>query len=141
MVETRRSSSSSKRPLSSPSPSMPNRKRSKVRVLYPSEFEFSILNWVISVVFQFRVCGFMQGAEASSSSMNDSPSSEEVVGAAASKELEAGSADLDSGGAEKQSEDVAADKSPEAVAAGEVLAFGSRVTVGVILCAACVILD
>ncbi|KAH6813966.1 AAA-type ATPase family protein [Perilla frutescens var. frutescens] len=88
MVETRRSSSSSKRPLSSPSSSLPNRKRSK-------------------------------GAEASSSSLNDSPSSEEVVGAVVEKELESGSADLDSGGAEKQSEDVAADKSPEAVAAGD----------------------
>lgn len=75
------------------------------------------------MVFQFRVFGFMQGAEASSSSLNDSPSSEEVVGAVAAKELEAGSADLDNGGAEKQSEDAEADKSPEAVAAGEVLAL------------------
>lgn len=65
----------------------------------------------------------MQGAEASSSSLNDSPSSEEVVGAVAAKELEVGSADLDNGGAEKQSDDMAADKSPEAVVAGEVFSF------------------
>ncbi|KAK6120213.1 hypothetical protein DH2020_046119 [Rehmannia glutinosa] len=63
----------------------------------------------------------MQAAEASSSSTNDSPSSEEVVGAVAAKELDTGSPDLASGGGEKQSDDVAAEKAPEAVAAGEFL--------------------
>ncbi|KAL0391111.1 UNVERIFIED_CONTAM: protein MSP1, partial [Sesamum calycinum] len=82
MVETRRSSSSSKRPLSSPSSPLPNGKRSKA-------------------------------AEASSSSTNDSPASEEVVGAAVPKELEAGSADLVISGGVKQSDDLAAEKSPE----------------------------
>ena len=124
MVETRRGSSSSKRPISSPpSSSTPNRKRSKVRVLYSSEFENFCLDWAFLVVFQLRVFEFMQGADASSSSLNDSPPSEEVVGAVAGNELEAGSADLDNGGAEKQSDDVAAVKSPKAEAAGEVLAL------------------
>lgn len=77
----------------------------------------------------------MQAAQASSSSTNDSPSSEEVVGAVAAKELEAGSADLANGGGEKQSEDVAAEKLPEAVAAGDV--FVSPMILGVILCAEC----
>ncbi|XP_073140269.1 uncharacterized protein [Henckelia pumila] len=79
MVETRRSSSS-KRPLSSPSSSLPNGKRSK-----PSE--------------------------ASSSSTNDSPSANEVVGdAVVAKELtrdEAGSADLANSGSVKQPDAVA----------------------------------
>ncbi|XP_047981035.1 uncharacterized protein LOC125222455 [Salvia hispanica] len=89
MVETRRSSSSFKRPLPSPPSSLPNRKRSK-------------------------------GAEASSSSsLNDLPSSEEVVDAVEGKEVIAGSADLDNGGAEKPSEDVAAGQSSEAVVAGD----------------------
>ncbi|KAL0437611.1 UNVERIFIED_CONTAM: ATPase family AAA domain-containing protein 1-A [Sesamum radiatum] len=82
MVETRRSSSSSKRPLSSPSSPLPNGKRSKA-------------------------------AEASSSSTNDSPASEEVVDAAVPKELEAGSADLAISGGLKESDDLAAEKSPE----------------------------
>ncbi|GFP85608.1 ATPase family aaa domain-containing protein 1 [Phtheirospermum japonicum] len=90
MVETRRSSSSSKRPLSSPSSSLPSGKRSKA-------------------------------ADASSSSTNNSPSSEEVIGATAAKELDIGSADLASGGgSEKQSDDMAAEKSPEAEAAAAV---------------------
>ncbi|KAK4407986.1 ATPase family AAA domain-containing protein 1 [Sesamum angolense] len=87
MVETRRSSSSSKRPLSSPSSPLPNGKRSKA-------------------------------AEASSSSTNDSPASEEVVGAAVPKELEAGSADLAISGGVKQSDDLAAEKSPEPAVEG-----------------------
>ncbi|XP_011082476.1 uncharacterized protein LOC105165229 isoform X1 [Sesamum indicum] len=82
MVETRRSSSSSKRPLSSPSSPLPSGKRSKA-------------------------------AEASSSSTNDSPASEEVVDAAVPKELEAGSADLAISGVVKQSDDLTAEKSPE----------------------------
>ncbi|KAL0435873.1 UNVERIFIED_CONTAM: hypothetical protein Sradi_0295200 [Sesamum radiatum] len=88
MVETRRSSSSSKRALSSPSSSLPKGKRSKA-------------------------------AEASSSSTSDSRASEEVVGAVAAKELEAGSADLANGGGEKQSDDVAAEVAPETVAPGD----------------------
>ncbi|KAI3472910.1 hypothetical protein Pfo_030978 [Paulownia fortunei] len=88
MVETRRSSSSSKRPLASPSSSLPNGKRSKA-------------------------------AEASSSSTNDSPASEEVVGAVVAKELEAGSADLANGGGVKETDDVAADKAPEAAVEGD----------------------
>ncbi|KAL0371434.1 UNVERIFIED_CONTAM: Spastin [Sesamum angustifolium] len=88
MVETRRSSSSSKRALSSPSSSLPKGKRSKA-------------------------------AEASSSSTSDSRASEEVVGAVAAKELEAGSADLSNGGGEKQSDDVAAEVAPETVAPGD----------------------
>ncbi|KAL0389623.1 UNVERIFIED_CONTAM: ATPase family AAA domain-containing protein 1 [Sesamum calycinum] len=58
----------------------------------------------------------MQAAEASSSSTSDSRASEEVVGAVAAKELEAGSADLSNGGGEKQSDDVAAEVAPETVA-------------------------
>lgn len=80
----------------------------------------------------------MQGADASSSSsMNDSPSSEEVVGAVAAKELEAGSADLDNGGSEKQSDDVVADKSPEAVAAGEVFVFSRECRCNIRCCMHC----
>ncbi|KAL1558412.1 hypothetical protein AAHA92_08884 [Salvia divinorum] len=89
MVETRRGSSSSKRPNSS-SPSSSTPNRKRSK-----------------------------GAEASSSSLNDSPPSEEVVGAVTGNELEAGSADLDNGGAEKQSEDVVAVKSPKVEAAGD----------------------
>ncbi|KAL6527610.1 hypothetical protein OROMI_029421 [Orobanche minor] len=92
MVETRRSSSASKRPLSSSSP-LPNGKRSKA-------------------------------AEASSST-NESPATEEVVGVAVPNELDSGSADLDSsGGALKPSDDSAADKLPDAaveVDAGDAL--------------------
>ncbi|KAI3449499.1 hypothetical protein Pfo_006164 [Paulownia fortunei] len=60
-----------------------------------------------------------KAAEASSSSTNDSTSSEEVVGTVVAKELEAGSADLANGGGEKQTDDVAPEKAPEAVAAGD----------------------
>ncbi|XP_073310128.1 uncharacterized protein [Primulina huaijiensis] len=84
MVETRRSSSS-KRPLSSPSSSLPNGKRSKA-------------------------------SEVSSSSTNDSPSANEVVGeAVVTKELtidEAGSADLANSGSVKQSDAIAVTKQP-----------------------------
>ncbi|KAL8548620.1 hypothetical protein ACS0TY_007781 [Phlomoides rotata] len=98
MVETRRSSSSSKRPLSSSSSSLPNSKRSKA-------------------------------AEASSSSLNESPESEEVVGAVVPKdELEAGSADPDNGGGEKQPDEAVEGKTPEAVEVGEGLA--SNMTLG-----------
>ncbi|KAL3849768.1 hypothetical protein ACJIZ3_011650 [Penstemon smallii] len=92
MVETRRGSSSSKRPLSSPSSSMPNGKRSKA-------------------------------AEASSSSTNDSPSSEEVTGAVADKEL-ARSAELTNG--EKQSDDVAAERAPEPAVEGDSVIDGEK---------------
>ncbi|KAL3827835.1 hypothetical protein ACJIZ3_016637 [Penstemon smallii] len=89
MVETRRGSSSSKRPLSSPSSSLPNGKRSKA-------------------------------VEASSSSTNDLPASEQVVvEAAAAKELDARSADLANDGSEKQSDDVAAEKAPESAVEGD----------------------
>ncbi|KAL9141831.1 hypothetical protein ABFS82_14G130800 [Erythranthe guttata] len=83
MVETRRSSSSSKRPLPSPPSSLPSGKRSKA-------------------------------AEASSSSTNDSPASEQVIGAAEPKQLNAGSADLPNGGGFKHSDDSAAEKPSEA---------------------------
>ncbi|PIN11316.1 AAA+-type ATPase [Handroanthus impetiginosus] len=87
MVETR-SSSSSKRQLSSPSSSLPNGKRSKA-------------------------------AEVSSSSTNDSPASEEVVGAVEAKEVDDGPADLANGDGEKQPGDLVAVKSPETGAAGD----------------------
>ncbi|GER43720.1 AAA-type ATPase family protein [Striga asiatica] len=83
MVETRRSSSASKRPLAS-SPSLPNGKRSK--------------------------------AAEDSSSTNESPATEEVVGAEVPKELDAGSADLDNSDRLKPSDDLGAEKSPEDVA-------------------------
>ncbi|KAL6499481.1 hypothetical protein OROGR_027391 [Orobanche gracilis] len=92
MVETRRSSSASKRALSSSSP-LPNGKRSKA-------------------------------AEASSST-NESPAIEEVVGVAVPNELDSGSADLDSSdGPLKPSDDSAAEKAPESaveVDAGDAL--------------------
>ncbi|KAL8513445.1 hypothetical protein ACS0TY_012780 [Phlomoides rotata] len=79
MVETR-SSSSPKRPLASPSSSLPGAKRSKA------------------------------AAAAVSSSTNDSTASEEAVAVEAAKELEAGSTDLADVSRVKQSDDVAAEK-------------------------------
>ncbi|KAK6154195.1 hypothetical protein DH2020_013834 [Rehmannia glutinosa] len=90
MVETRRSSSSSKRPLSSPSSSLPNGKRSKVRVLCGG-----------GVFLFYERFAFFGGSR----------------WRGGGERIETGSPVLASVGGEKQSDDVAAEKAPEAVAA------------------------
>lgn len=119
MVETRRSSSASKRALSSPSSSMPNGKRSKVGG------SISVVSRIVLIYFIVGCSEFlvgMQAAEASSSSANDSRASEEVIGGAdVEKELEVRSDDLANGSVAKQSGDVAPLKATKPVADGEVL--------------------
>ncbi|KAK4441764.1 ATPase family AAA domain-containing protein 1 [Sesamum alatum] len=62
-----------------------------------------------------------KAVEASSSSTNDSPASEELVGADVPKELEAGSADLVISGGVKQSDDLAVEKEPEPAVEGDTI--------------------